>query len=69
MVLELYQVERFVVEPGLLPVEHLLLVELGVVLVVFFSAGEESRSETCCNKLSLSPWDSFVEHKEAGRYL
>ena len=34
-------------EPGLLPVEHPLLVELGVVLVVVFSAGEESRSETC----------------------
>ena len=34
-------------EPGLLPVEHPLLVELGVVLVVVFLAGEESRSETC----------------------
>ena len=32
--------EKIVVEPGLLPVEHPLLVELGVVLVVLFLAGK-----------------------------
>ena len=38
-VLELYQVEK-VVGPGLLPVENPLVVELGVVVVVVFSAGK-----------------------------